>query len=532
MGIQPPVMLFSSNRNSYPSIPGFSHHKGMSFLLEEEKTTPSYLDIKKEDIKDAIQRDDIRKLIDLSNRAYKLSGRYAKIVNTSANLFRYDYLVTPVCKKKPNKDTLVNTFYDILLMLEEFNPKLTFQQWAKEVIKNGSYYGYKNYDADGNLTIQDLPIKYCLSVFKVGKKDLVHFDMTYFIDTYRGYSPEIIESIIKAFPTEMQNALVKLSKGQLPLTTIKNKTGYWITLDIERTIKFSLEDTDIPYFIQVLPSLIEYDESKNLVKRRYKNSLNSILANQFPMRKEVDAPLVDINDMKDFNNQVNSELQQRTEGVFSISTIADTKLLSNNTQGNSNEGEKMLGASKDDIYDEAGLSQMQFNSDSSSALQASFANDEANISPLIQKFEIFLNELVEDFLKRKKIKGLAGCTFKVQILETTCYNYLELSAKFKEQTQLGYSKVLPQIALGQSQLSVLSTPEFENDVLDLVNKFIPPMMSSTMSGNIKDTQQNQKKTGVEQPKVNTKQNGRPKTENPTDKTLKNQEAINRKGSKK
>lgn len=532
MEIQQPAILFSSNRNNYPSsIPGFSYQKGMSFLLEEDKTIPKYLDIEKEDIKKAIKSDDIRKLIDLSNRAYKLSGRYAKIVNTSANLFRYDYFVTPVCKKKTNKETLVSTFYDILLMLEEFNPKLTFQGWAKEVIKNGSYYGYKNYDSDGNLTIQDLPIKYCISVFKIGKKDLVHFDMTYFIDTYRGYSQEIIESIIKAFPSEIQDALVKLSRGELSLSTIKNKTGYWITLDINRTIKFSLEDTNIPYFIQVLPSLIEYDESKNLVKKRYKNSLNSILANQFPMRKEVDAPLVNIDDMQGFNNQVNEELRQRTEGVFSISTIADTKLLSNNTQGNSNEGEKMLGVSKDDIYDEAGLSQMQFNSDSSSALKASFANDEANISPLIQKFEIFLNEIVEDFLKRRKIKGLAGCTFKVQILETTCYNYLELSSKFKEQTQLGYSKVLPQIALGQSQLSVLNTPEFENDVLDLVNKFIPPMMSSTMSGNI-NTSQNQKNTVLEQVQNNEKQNGRPRSENPSDKTIKNQEAIDRKGNKK
>ena len=52
---------------------------------------------------------------------------------------------------------------------------------------------------------------------------------------------------------------------------------------------------------------------------------------------------------------------------------------------------------------------------------------------------------------------------------------------YKEQTQLGYSKMLPQIALGQSQSSVLANAYFENDVLDLVNVFIPPLMSSTMN---------------------------------------------------
>ena len=55
---------------------------------------------------------------------------------------------------------------------------------------------------------------------------------------------------------------------------------------------------------------------------------------------------------------------------------------------------------------------------------------------------------------------------------------------YKEQTQLGYSKMLPQIALGQTQSSILASAQFENDVLDLVNVFIPPLMSSTMNADI------------------------------------------------
>ncbi len=44
--------------------------------------------------------------------------------------------------------------------------------------------------------------------------------------------------------------------------------------------------------------------------------------------------------------------------------------------------------------------------------------------------------------------------------------------------------MLPQVALGQTQSSILATAYFENDVLDLVNVFIPPLMSSTMNENI------------------------------------------------
>ena len=41
--------------------------------------------------------------------------------------------------------------------------------------------------------------------------------------------------------------------------------------------------------------------------------------------------------------------------------------------------------------------------------------------------------------------------------------------------------MLPQIALGQSQSSILANAYFENDLLDLVHVFVPPLMSSTMN---------------------------------------------------
>ena len=46
---------------------------------------------------------------------------------------------------------------------------------------------------------------------------------------------------------------------------------------------------------------------------------------------------------------------------------------------------------------------------------------------------------------------------------------------------MGYSKMLPQVALGQTQSSVLANAYFENDILDLVRVFIPPLTSNTMN---------------------------------------------------
>lgn len=91
---------------------------------------------------------------------------------------------------------------------------------------------------------------------------------------------------------------------------------------------------------------------------------------------------------------------------------------------------------------------------------------------------MFLNVLLTPFNTNKK------WFYRAQILPTTIYNYKDLAKQYKEHTQLGYSKMLPQIALGQSQSAVLSTAYFENDILDLVNVFIPPLMSSTMNADV------------------------------------------------
>ena len=66
-------------------------------------------------------------------------------------------------------------------------------------------------------------------------------------------------------------------------------------------------------------------------------------------------------------------------------------------------------------------------------------------------------------------------------METTQFNYKELSDKYKSLVSLGFSKVLPQIALGHSQSSILNTAYFENEILNLSAVMIPPLQSSVMN---------------------------------------------------
>ena len=121
---------------------------------------------------------------------------------------------------------------------------------------------------------------------------------------------------------------------------------------------------------------------------------------------------------------------------------------------------------------------MQFNTSGNLALEKSILNDESTMYNLILQFERFLNGLLEKYNKNKKVQ------YVCQILTTTIYNYKDLAKMYKDQTQMGYSKMLPQIALGQSQSSILATAKFENDILNLTEMFIPPITSNTMSSDI------------------------------------------------
>ena len=115
------------------------------------------------------------------------------------------------------------------------------------------------------------------------------------------------------------------------------------------------------------------------------------------------------------------------------------------------------------------------------------------------------------------------------MLETTQYNYKDLSKMYKEQVQIGYSKMLPQIALGHSQSAILNTAHFENEILHLSEIMIPPLMSSTLSGEDILGKSDKNSNTKSQTKVETKEStgGRPQKEDSqkSEKTIQNKESM-------
>ena len=138
-----------------------------------------------------------------------------------------------------------------------------------------------------------------------------------------------------------------------------------------------------------------------------------------------------------------------------------------------------------------------------------------------------------DRVTKQKFSNGKKYTFKFYMLETTQYNYKELSKMYKEQTQLGYSKMLPQVALGHSQSFILNTAHFENEVLHLSEIMIPPLMSSTLSSEDilgKSNQNGQLKsqnTSKSSSQTSEKSVGRPEKADAekSEKTIQNKESM-------
>ena len=493
----------------------------------------------KSNVLKAINDGDISQLRQISNFFYKTSGIYARLCRYMAYLYKYDWFITPYIEQcqglldttaglydstqneqvseKQRKKQFSN-FFKILKFFDEFQVKRFCGKIALKVIRYGCYYGYLI--PQGNkIVVQQLLPNYCRSRFEVNNRPAVQFDMRLFDVYYKDTQQR--NQILNLYPKEFKKGYQLYKQKKLP-KAFPGDSGSWYLLDYRSTIKFNLNDNDYPPFISVIPYIIDLDAAQDLDKKRMAQKLLKIIIQKMPIDKNGDL-IFDVDEAQQLHNNA-VKMLGRAIGVDVLTTFADVDVADMSDKGNQSNLDELEKVQRT-VYNEAGISQMQFNSDSNTALTNSILNDEASMYDLLLQFESFLNLLLQPFNKSPK-----KCYYKAQFLNTTIYNYKEVSKLYKEQMQIGFSKMLPQVALGQTQSSILANAYFENDILDLVRVFIPPMMSSTMNaealagrGNVTGKQGNNTGTSGS----GTGKTGRPeKPDNEkSDKTIKNRQSM-------
>lgn len=419
-----------------------------------------------------IYNHDYNRLREISEYFYEASGIYYRLCRYLAFLYRYDWVITPltVDEAKENKNKELKDFAAALNYLDRSELKRLSGDIALSVIKHGVYYGLI-IDCGDFCTLQELPSAYCRSRYKVGIDPVVELNLRFF-DVYFT-DPNYKIQILKMFPKEIQKAYILYKEGKLKGDYPGSKTC-WIALEPGSAVKISLNDAEFPPLVGVIPSIIDLDQAQDLDRKKTMQQLLKIVIQKLPLDKNFDL-VFDVDEAKDIHNNAVAMLK-RAVGVDVLTTFADVD-IADMSDKNSRTTSDDLAKVERTVFNNSGIAQNLFNSDSNIAIQNSILNDESDMRDLLLKLQSLFNRIVSKFNKK------GHYTFMFNFLETTQYNYKELAKIYKEQESIGHSKWLSQIALGHSQSMILGTIHFENDVLHLAESMVPPMSSNNISKN-------------------------------------------------
>lgn len=491
--------------------------------LRKEFPTCAYT--RKATIFKALIDNDLEELRNISNFYYNLNGIYQRVCNYFAFLYRYDwYVVADVIDEATKEDKIIKDCRRILNFLDNSYIRKVCGDIALEVIKNGAYYAYIVPSSEG-LVLQQLPIAYCRTRYSVKNMPVVEFNMKFF-DQFRDINYRM--RVLNLFPDEFKKGYTLYLQGKLLPDVIGDNSGSWYLLDPENTVKFNFNNTDVPMFVNAIPALLDLDAAQDLDRRKQMQKLLKIIIQKLPLDKNGDL-IFDVDEARDIHNNA-VEMLSRAVGVDVLTTFADidsVDMSDKNTTTTTDDLAKVERA----VFNSLGISQNLFNTDGNMSLEKSILNDESSVRNLVLQFSMFFDRVTRSLNTNSK-----KYVFKFHMLETTQYNYKEMSKMYKEQAQMGYSKMLPQIALGHSQSFIMNSMNFENEVLHLSEKMIPPLMSSTLSsedilgGKSKDDKsKTQTKSGTSSvpKKVDTGSAGRPEKpdDQKSDKTIQNKESM-------
>lgn len=495
-------------------------------LGDLRRANPDLADKKK--VLEAINRCDILRLRDISDYFYRTSGIYQRLCRYMAYLYNYDWFITPYVNEEVDllndieldekvKTKIFSGFFQVLKYFDNSEVKRVFGEIALKVVRKGCYYGYLIPDKD-RFTIQELPVKYCRSRYSVKGRPAVEFNMKFFDDMYTDTTQR--QKILNLFPKEFNKGYKLYHAGKIKPDFPGDDAG-WYLLDVNSTIKFNLNGEDFPPFISVIPAIIDLDEAQEMDRKKMAQKLLKIIIQKMPLDKNGDL-VFDVDEAQELHNNA-VRMLTKAIGIDVLTTFADVAvadMADKSTTTTVDELEKV----ERTVYNEAGVSQLQFNSDGNTALNNSILNDEASMYNLVSQFEAFMNYLLSKFNNKKPNKSNF---YRAQILKTTIYNFKEMAKLYKEQAQMGYSKMLPQVALGQSQSSILANAYFENDILDLVSVFVPPLTSNTMNADALNSRKQISKKGTGQTEGGNESAGRPEKEDAqkSEKTIANREAM-------
>lgn len=458
---------------------------------------------------------------------FKTNGIYSRATRYLSDMYKFDYIIYPnldLQKTYSEEDSkkVLGGLNKILEYFDNSSIQQICRHWATKVCIDGSYYGYVCEDVKDRFVVQDLPIDYCRSRYTFRGIPMVEFNMAYF-DNIR--DPRDKERVLSLFPEEFKKHYREYKAGKLYPDSAGDRQG-WVVLDVDNAFKFNLNEFDLPPFASAIPSIIQLGEIEDLNKEKLLQSLQKILVQKFSLDKNDQLPF-HMNELERLNQNA-LDMVGDAFGVSVLSTVADVDI--HDVGSDEKQGKEAVEQAENTAYNYLGISNNLFNTNGNLSMDKSIAIDESFVKPLILQFEFFFNNFIDKHFNKSSLK------FRIKILNTTIFNYKDLSDKYKDLTKIGFGRFLPMVALGHSQKEIVSLAKLEQDMMDLDTLMMPPFSSNTMSSETWAEVQSQRgKSGSRIPQKNTNLNLDDSSDNvgrkelpddqKSDKTIANRESM-------
>ena len=417
--------------------------------------------------------DEVKKIIEsgslleqqrLSRNYFNKDGYYRQLILYYATLLKYTGLLIPNPTTGKNLSTshIQKRYFQAMDYVDKMNLETILVEWAQKILVDGCFYGVISKVDKLHFAVLALPTAYCQTRFKdIAGNDLIEFDVSYFNTIL---DKENKRAALAAYPDVIVSAYRKWDKGKLP--------SKWIVIPSDIGICFPMLDGR-PFFLNVIPSTIKYDEAVATEQEREKEEIRKILVQKIPHLN--DGRLLFEPDEAEEMHRGAVGMVRNNQNTTVLTTYADVDSIV--SRGSTeNAGRNTLESMKQNIYSQAGVSGEIFAATGGNTTETSIKYDTAIMMYLANKFSRFITNIINDNFANSNI------SFKYTILPITHQNeakYIDGSYKL---ATAGYSLIVPALAQGLSQRDLVNIKDLENDVLGLTDKLIPPKTSFTDGG--------------------------------------------------
>lgn len=413
----------------------------------------------KEEVENIVSGSSLEAIRKLSRDYFNGNGFYKRIVLYYATLLKYIGILIPYTNNGTSvKAPAVNKkYYSALRYVEKMRLKELLYNFSLRALVDGSYYGVIQQVDKQVFSVIDLPVDYCRTRFKDAfGKPILEFNILYF--DYIS-DPEDRKKCLKVYPSVFKRFYEQYKNGK--------HSNYWMFVPSDISICFSLLDSERPFFLSIIPAILDYDDAVEIDKAQQEDKVKKILINHMPHL--TDGSLVfEPDEAKVFHDGAVQMLKDN-KFLSVYTSYADVDVVSSKTTADNttNNIDKMVM----NIYNEAGTSKELFSSNSNLALKYSLANDTSLMMVLANKYSTFITQILNS------LYGNSFLSFSYSILPISYYNEKDNLDLYFKLASSGYSLLLPALCVGIGQSELMGLKDLENNVLNL-NEILKPLSSS------------------------------------------------------